>query len=140
MAYFLEDLHPGLSATLTRTVTDADIVAFAAATGDANPVHLDDAYARTTPFAGRIVHGMLSAALVSAVLGTQLPGAGTIYVSQTLKFRAPVRPGDTVRTTVTVREIVGDTRRVVLDTVCVVGETVVLDGEAVVLAPRRPKA
>jgi 3-hydroxybutyryl-CoA dehydratase len=137
MAYFLEDLHPGLAATLTRTVSDADIVAFAAATGDANPVHLDETFARTTPFAGRIVHGMLSAALISAVLGTELPGAGTIYLSQTLKFRAPVRPGDTVVTTVTVREVLQEKGRVVLETVCKVNAQVVLEGEAVVLAPRR---
>ena len=137
MAFSLADLHVGQSATLTRTVTAADIAQFAAVTGDANPVHLDEAYARTTPFGGRIAHGMLSAAFISAVLGMQLPGPGTIYLSQTLKFRAPVRPGDTVQTTVTVRELIADKNRVVLDAVCAVGELVVLQGEAVVLAPVR---
>ncbi len=137
MAFSLADLHVGQSATLARTVTAADIVQFAAVTGDANPVHLDEAYARTTPFGGRIAHGMLSAAFISAVLGMQLPGPGTIYLSQTLKFRAPVRPGDTVQTTVTVRELIADKNRVVLDAVCAVGELVVLQGEAVVLAPVR---
>ncbi len=137
MAFSLADLHVGQSATLARTVTAADIAQFAAVTGDANPVHLDEAYARTTPFGGRIAHGMLSAAFISAVLGMQLPGPGTIYLSQTLKFRAPVRPGDTVQTTVTVRELIADKNRVVLDAVCAVGELVVLQGEAVVLAPVR---
>ena len=137
MAFSLADLHVGQSATLARTVTAADIAQFAAVTGDANPVHLDEAYARTTPFGGRIAHGMLSAAFISAVLGMQLPGPGTIYLSQTLKFRAPVRPGDTVKTTVTVRELIADKNRVVLDAVCAVGELVVLQGEAVVLAPVR---
>src|SRR5271170_4522447 len=92
----LEDLSVGQSAARTRTVTEADIVAFAAVTGDENPVHMDEAYAAATPFKGRIAHGMLSAGYISAVLGVDLPGPGAIYLSQSLRFRRPVRIGDEV--------------------------------------------
>jgi len=125
----------GMSAELERKVEDADVVDFARITGDANPVHLDAAYAATTPFKVRIAHGMLTAAYISAVLGTRLPGPGCIYLGQTLTFRAPVRIGDTVKTRATVKAIVADKRRVTLETVCSVGDKVVLDGEAVVMVP-----
>ena len=104
---------------------------------DRNPVHLDDDYARDTIFEGRIAHGMLTAGLISAVIGEQLPGHGTVYLGQSLKFMAPVRPGDMVRAEVTVSAIDHARRRVTLETLCRVGDTVVLKGEALVLAPSR---
>lgn len=126
----IDDLQPGQSATYERTVTEADIVKFAEISGDNNPVHLDEAFAARTLFKGRIAHGMLSAAFISTTVGTKLPGYGSIYVSQSLKFRAPVRIGDTVVTTATVKEVLRERKRVIMDTVCAVGDTVVLDGEA----------
>lgn len=138
--FFLEDLSVGQSAELTRTVTDADLVAFAAVTGDDNPVHLDEAYAAGTVFGGRIAHGMLSAGYISAVIGTRLPGTGTVYVSQMLRFRRPVRIGDAVTTTATISGIDLERARVGLSAVCAVDGKVVLEGEAVVIAPRRPAA
>ncbi len=134
---YLEDMSVGLSRAMTRTVTDADIRAFADATGDRNPVHLDDAYAASTVFGGRIAHGMLTAGHVSAVIGERLPGHGTIYLSQSFRFLAPVRPGDSVVTTVTVTAIDSARARVTLETRCMVGDTTVLKGEALVLALRR---
>lgn len=135
--YFLEDLSVGMGAVYAKTITDADIVLFAGVTGDNNPVHLNDEYARTTMFKGRIAHGMLSAGFISAVLGTKLPGPGCIYINQSLKFKAPVRVGDTVTTRVTITDIVSEKRRVTLKTECFVGETVVVDGEATVMVPTR---
>ncbi|WP_158968995.1 MaoC family dehydratase [Chachezhania sediminis] len=133
----IEDLEMGMSRYLQKTVTDEDIELFAKVSTDHNPVHLDDDYANHTVFHGRIAHGMLTAGLVSAVIGEQLPGHGTIYMGQTLKFLAPVRPGDTVRAEVTVTAIDHKKRRVTLDCVCTVGDTKVLAGEATVLAPSR---
>jgi 3-hydroxybutyryl-CoA dehydratase len=112
---------------------------FGDATGDHNPVHFDEAYAQGTLFRGRVAHGVLSIGFISAVIGMQLPGEGTIFVSAKVEFKAPVRIGDTVVTTCTVREI-GERRRVVLDCVCAVGDTVVVTGEALVMAPKRPKS
>lgn len=134
---FLEDLGVGQSAELVRTVAEADIVAFAAVTGDANPVHLDADYAATTSFGERIAHGMLSAGYISAVLGTTLPGPGAIYLSQSLKFKRPVRIGDAVTARATVTEIDPAKARVTLATVCLVGGKPVVDGEAVVMVPRK---
>ncbi|HYD46550.1 MAG TPA: MaoC family dehydratase [Phenylobacterium sp.] len=132
-----EDLAVGQSAELTRTVAEGDLAAFAEVSGDDNPVHLDEAYAATTPFGGRIAHGMLSAAYISAVIGTQLPGPGTIYLTQSLRFRRPVRIGDAVTARATITAL--DDRRgdVTIATVCEVGGKTVLDGEALVRAPRR---
>ncbi len=135
--HFIEDIAVGMRASFAKTVTDADIVLFAGLSGDTNPVHLDQVYAEGTMFKGRIAHGMLSAGFISAVLGTKLPGPGAVYVSQSLKFKAPVRIGDTVTARVTVTEVVPEKRRVVLSTQCLVGDTVVVDGEAVILAPSR---
>jgi 3-hydroxybutyryl-CoA dehydratase len=134
---YLEDLAVGQSAELKRTVTDADVRGFAEVTGDENPVHLDEAYAATTRFKGRVAHGMLLGGHISAVLAGRLPGPGVIYISQHLTFRRPIRIGDEVTTRATVTKI--DPRRafVTLATVCEVGGKVVVDGEAVVLAPRR---
>lgn len=128
--YYIEDLTPGMKASMARTVTDADIVMFAGVTGDTNPVHLNEEYANATIFKGRIAHGMLSAGLISAVLGTKLPGPGCVYLEQNMRFTAPVKIGDTVTATVTVKEIVPEKKRVVLETVCRVGDSVVVDGQA----------
>ncbi|MBI1219085.1 MAG: (R)-hydratase [Rhodobacteraceae bacterium] len=133
----IEDLEIGMMRYLQKQVTDRDISLFAEISTDRNPVHLDDDYARDTIFEGRIAHGMLTAGLVSAVIGEQLPGHGTVYLGQSLKFMAPVRPGDTVRAEVTVLTIDHSRRRVTLDCRCLVGDTVVLKGEALVLAPSR---
>jgi len=133
----IEDIEIGMSRHLSKTVTDRDIELFAEVSTDRNPVHLDDAYARDTIFEGRIAHGMLTAGLISAVIGEQLPGHGTVYLAQSLKFMAPVRPGDHVRAQVTVTAIDIARRRVTLETHCAVGDTVVLKGEAMVLAPSR---
>jgi 3-hydroxybutyryl-CoA dehydratase len=133
---FFEDLTPGQSAEIVRTVGAADIEAFAAVSGDDNPVHLDEAYAKGTQFGERIAHGMLSAAYISAVLGTRLPGPGAIYLSQSLRFRRPVKIGDVVTARVTVQSL-DDRGRVTLATVCEVAGKTVVDGEATVMVPRR---
>jgi 3-hydroxybutyryl-CoA dehydratase len=135
--YCLEDLTVGMTARYARTVTEADLVLFAGLSGDSNPVHMNEVYALATPFKGRIVHGMLSASFLSTAIATKLPGPGSIYVSQNLKFRAPVRIGDTVEARVTVAEIVPGKNRVILKTTCSVGETVVIDGDATVMVPTR---
>lgn len=135
--YYLEDLEVGMTAVYAKTVTEADVVMFAGISGDTNPVHIDEVFAGKTMFKGRIAHGMLSASLISTVFGTRLPGPGCIYLSQNLKFRAPVKIGDTVAARVTVREIVAEKRRILFDTVCTVGDQVVLDGDAVLMVDRR---
>jgi 3-hydroxybutyryl-CoA dehydratase len=133
----IEDIEMGMSRYLQKVVTDADIEMFAEVSTDRNPVHLDEGYAQDTIFQGRIAHGMLTAGLISAVIGEQLPGHGTVYMSQSLKFLAPVRPGDLVRAEVTVTDIQFDKRRVKLDCACEVDGKKVLVGEAMVLAPSR---
>jgi 3-hydroxybutyryl-CoA dehydratase len=137
---YLEDLEIGQTAELSRTVTAPDVEAFAAVTGDNNPVHLDEAYAAATQFKGRIAHGMLSAGYISAVLGTRLPGPGAIYVSQSLNFRRPVRIGDEVTAEVKVTAIDPARGRVTFATGCVVAGKTVVEGEAVVIVPRRAAA
>jgi len=127
----------GMTRYVRKVITDQDIEKFAEISTDHNPVHLDDEYARDTIFEGRIAHGMLTAGLVSAVIGEQLPGHGTIYMSQNLKFLAPVRPGDLVHAEVKVIDMVIDKRRVKLDCRCEVNGKNVLVGEAMVLAPSR---
>lgn len=131
--YDIEDLKPGMSASFAKTVTDADIVLFAGVSGDVNAVHLNDDFAKTTVFGGRIAHGMLSAGFISAALANKLPGPGTVYLGQTLRFKAPVRPGETVTATVTVKEVVVEKKRAVLETVCTVAGKVVVEGEATVM-------
>ena len=133
----IEDMEIGMSRSVVKTVRDQDIQMFADVSMDRNPVHLDDDYAADSMFGGRIAHGMLTAGLFSAVIGEQLPGHGTIYLSQTLKFTAPVRPGDTVRAVCTVKDMDIGKRRVTLECHASVGDTVVLKGEALVLAPSR---
>ena len=138
MTHYIEDIKVGMSATIGKTITDADIVAFSGISTDTNAVHLDEEFAKSTMFGGRIAHGMISASFISAALGSHLPGPGTIYLGQSLKFKAPVRPGDTVRTTVTVKEVMQEKKRVILDTTCRVGDTVVLEGEATVMIGKKP--
>lgn len=133
----IEDIEIGMISSRTKTVTDRDILLFAEVSTDRNPVHLNEDYARETMFQGRIAHGMLTAALISAVIGEQLPGHGTVYLGQSLKFLAPVRPGDALTAEVKVIAIDHARRRVTLETQCAVGNTVVLKGEALVLAPSR---
>ncbi|WP_135465787.1 MaoC family dehydratase [Crenalkalicoccus roseus] len=134
---FFEDLEVGQKASFGKTITEADIVLFAAVTGDTNPMHLNAEYARDTIFKERIAHGMLAAGLITKVLGTQLPGPGTIYLSQSLKFRAPVRIGQTVTATVEVVALHPDKHRATLRTVCTVAGQPVLEGEAFVSVPSR---
>ena len=133
----IEDIEMGMTRYIRKIITDRDIEQFAEISTDHNPVHLDDDYARDTIFEGRIAHGMLTAGLISAVIGEQLPGHGTIYMSQNLKFLAPVRPGDLVHAEVRVVDMVIDKRRVKLDCRCEVNGKSVLVGEAMVLAPSR---
>ena len=137
-SYFFEDIQLGMDATLSRTVSEADIVTFADVTGDANPVHLDQDYAAGTIFKERIAHGMLTAGYISAVFGTQLPGPGAIYISQTLNFRAPVMIGNTVVTRVQVEELFAVKRRVLFSCSCMIGDKPVLEGEAMLMVPARP--
>jgi 3-hydroxybutyryl-CoA dehydratase len=138
-AYALEDLAVGMTAAYRHTLTEADVRAFADLSGDHNPLHLDEEFARTTRFKGRVVHGMLTASYFSTALAI-LPGPGTVYLSQTLSFRAPVRIGDTVEARVTVMDIIPEKGRVVLKTQCLVGDKVVIDGEAMALVPSRSAA
>jgi 3-hydroxybutyryl-CoA dehydratase len=140
MTYHIDQLHPGLSASMAKTVTEADIILFSGVSTDVNPAHIDEEYAKTTMFGGRIAHGMLSASFISAVLGNQLPGNGCIYVSQSLKFKAPVRPGDTVKATVTVKEVNVAKNRVILDTVCTVAGKTVIEGECMMMPAVRAAA
>lgn len=138
--YAFEDLVIGQAAELSRTVAEADVIAFAAVSGDDNPVHLDAAYAAQTQFGERIAHGMLSASFISALLGAHMPGPGAIYLSQTLKFRRPVKLGDAVVARVEIIALDPEKARVTLACACSVDGKVVLEGEAVVMAPRRPAA
>ena len=134
---YFDELSVGQTAETTHVVGAADIEAFAAVSGDVNPVHMDEAFAKTTPFGGRIAHGMLAAAYISAVLGNQLPGPGAIYLSQSLRFRRPVRIGDVVRTKVSVVALDEAKAHVSLATVCSVGGKSVVEGEALVMVSRR---
>ncbi|HEX3756655.1 MAG TPA: MaoC family dehydratase [Rhizomicrobium sp.] len=138
MTYYLDQLIPGLSESASHTVTERDIELFGEATGDRNPVHFDEAFARRTIFRGRVAHGALSIGFISGVIGTQLPGNGTILKSASISFKEPVRIGETVTTTVTVQAVEG--REAVLDCVCKVGEREVIESRVRVLAPKRPSA
>ncbi len=138
--YCFEDLELGMEASFQKTVSDADILAFANVSGDKNPVHLDDEYAGRTMFKERIAHGMLTAGYISAVFGMEMPGPGAIYVSQTLNFRAPVRIGDVVTAKVKVVELIAAKRRARFECVCLVGGKPVLEGEAVLMVPARQAA
>jgi 3-hydroxybutyryl-CoA dehydratase len=133
--YIFEDLYIGQTATLSKTITDADILMYSAVSLDTNPIHLDEEVARRSRFGGRIAHGMLSAGLISALLGTRLPGPGSIYLRQSLTFRAPVRIGHTVKATVEIIDLNLPRKSATLRTTCMVKENVVIDGEACVLVP-----
>lgn len=135
----LEDLEVGQSFTTINVVSDADIVKFSEVTGDDNPIHLDDAYAKDSIFGERIAHGMISAGYISAIFGTKFPGPGSIYLSQSLKFKAPVKIDDTVESTVIITELNVRRKRVTLSCECKVGDTVVLTGEAQLMVPRGQK-
>ncbi len=135
--YEFEALSVGMSASVGRTVSEADILMFAGVSGDTNPVHVDGEFAASSMFGQRIAHGMLSAAYISTVFGTKLPGPGCIYLSQSLKFKAPVKIGDTVLATVTVKELNAEKRKALFDTVCTVAGKVVLEGQAEILVPAR---
>jgi len=135
--YYLEDLSVGMTSSFEKTILAKDIDAFAKITGDTNPVHLDEKYAATTPFKARIAHGMMSAGLISTVLGTQLPGPGCIYLDQQIKFRAPVFIEDTVVATVTIEEINQRRGRVTLKTQCFVNDKLVADGTASMMVDKK---
>jgi 3-hydroxybutyryl-CoA dehydratase len=137
-SFYFEDLSVGQEASLANEVTEATIKAFAEISGDRNPVHLDADYAAKTIFKERIAHGMLAAAYISAVFGTKLPGPGAIYISQTLSFKAPVKIGDTVVTTVKVAELIAEKRRAKFSCVCAVNGKPVVEGEAMLMVPARP--
>ena len=135
---YFEDLHVGLCEVLMKTVMESDVVGFARISGDENPIHLCDVYAASTRFGQRIAHGLYTASLISAVLGTQLPGPGAVYRSQTLTFHAPVKIGDVVTVIVEVVDLMREGRRVRLKCEAMVDGQLVLDGEAIVSVPPRP--
>jgi 3-hydroxybutyryl-CoA dehydratase len=136
---FFEDLHVGMEASLVKTVSQDDLRAYAHITGDLNPIHLDEAYAKETPFRRIIAHGMLTGAYISAVFGTRLPGPGCIYISQTLNFKAPVHIGDEVTATVRISDLIEHRKRAIFTCQCTVGDKSVLEGEAVIMVPSRAK-
>ena len=138
--YYIEDLSVGMTDIFAKTVTETDIVMFAGISGDNNPVHTNQLFAEGSIFKERIAHGMLSAAFISTVVGTRLPGPGCIYITQNLRFRAPVKAGQTVVARATVKEVIPERRRVVLETVCTVDDTVVIEGEATMMVANRPES
>jgi 3-hydroxybutyryl-CoA dehydratase len=138
--YFFEDLEVGMAASTGKTITEADVLLFAAVSGDINPSHLNEEFAATTRMKTRVAHGMLTASLISGVLGCKLPGPGCLYVSQAVNFRAPVKLGDTVTATVTVTTLDAKRNFAKLETTCMVGDAVVLEGTALVWVPSRESA
>ena len=135
--YYFEDLQVGMSAVHGKTVTDADVLMFTGVSGDTNPLHLNRDFAGGTPFGEPIVHGMLTASLISTLIGTRLPGPGCIYMNQSLKFTAPVRVGDTVIARATIREMDRERPYVIMETICEVDGEIVLEGKAKIKVPRR---
>jgi len=136
----IEELKVGDTARFSKTISESDVYLFAGITGDLNPAHVNEDYAKDTFFKTRIAHGMLSASFISTVIGTILPGPGTVYMRQEVSFMAPVKFGDTVTAIVEVVEIIADKKRVRLKTYCINQEnTIVVDGEALVSPPRAPK-
>jgi 3-hydroxybutyryl-CoA dehydratase len=140
MTYTIKDLKPGMSESFTKTVSERDVEVFGEISGDMNPLHFDEAYAKTTIFGGRIAHGALVLSYLSTVLGTKIPGPGAIFMSQSTRFKSPVRIGDTVTAICTVREVFPEKRRVIFDCICKVEDTVVVEGEATVMMPSRKAA
>ncbi|WP_011581275.1 MULTISPECIES: MaoC family dehydratase [Chelativorans] len=137
--FYFEDLTVGMSASIERTITTDDIEMFATAVGDFNPIHMNEEWARQTRFGGRIAHGMLTAGIVSSVLGTRLPGPGNVYIKQTLEFRAPVTPRSAVKAQVCITRLEPERNRVYLDTTCTCCGTIVLSGEAVLFVQSRQR-
>ncbi len=135
--YFYEDLSVGMEGIYSRTVTDADVVAFASISGDTNPLHMSEDFARETMFGGTIAHGMLTSSFISTVIGTKLPGPGCIYVSQSLRFKGPVRAGDTINARARITNLIDEKDRIAMWCECFIGDTVVLEGEAIIQVPRR---
>ena len=135
--YFFEDLSVGMTASYGKTVTEADILMYAGVSGDTNPLHLNREFAAQTPFGECIAHGMLSAGFISTVVGTKLPGPGGIYISQNLRFKAPVKVGDTVMARIEITELIPEKKRAMFKTQCLAGDTVVIDGEAQIMVPSR---
>jgi len=136
----IDQLNVGDIAEFAKTISESDVYLFAGVTGDLNPAHINEEYARKTFFKTRIAHGMLLAGFVSTVIGNKLPGPGTIYVKQELNFLAPAHMGDTITAQVEVKEVVPEKNRVILQTTCVNQDgTMVLDGEALVSPPKAPK-
>jgi len=135
--YYYEDLEVGMTDVFAKTITETDIVMFAGISGDTNPVHLNEEFAAGTMFKGTIAHGMLTSAFISTVIGTKLPGPGCIYVSQSLKFKAPVKAGETVKAKCTIVEMIPEKKFIKLQTQCLVGDKVVVDGEATIMVPSR---
>ncbi len=138
--YCIQDIEVGMSASFEKVLGDAEIRQFAELTGDNNPVHLDEEYAKGTMFKARIAHGMLTASLISNILGTKLPGTGAIYMSQSIRFRAPVFVGDNVQVTVTIIEMNQKRCTVTMKCECHVGDKLVLDGEAKAMVPSREQS
>ncbi len=133
----IDEIKVGDKDFTEKTITETDVYLYAGITGDFNPAHINQVYAEGTMFKGRIAHGMLTAGLISQILGMKLPGPGTIYLSQELKFQRPVRMGDTIHAEVEVEEVIKDKNRVILKTTCKnQNDEIVLDGKAVVLAPK----
>jgi len=137
--YDVEDLTIGMNASFAKTITEADIVMFAGVSGDNNAIHINEEFAASTAFGGRIAHGILTASVISAAIAGRLPGPGSVYMEQKMRFCAPVRPGETVRAIVTVKEIDANRGRVTLDTTCTVGGKTVIEGEALVRVDSRVK-
>lgn len=137
--FFIEDLAPGMTAETHREITPEMVEQFAAVSGDRNPLHFDEDYARGTIFRGKIVHGMLSAGFFSTVFGTIMPGQGSVYLKQSLKFLAPVRFGDVVKAVVEVAAVEPERSRVTFSTRCFVGDQMVIDGDALIMVPSRPQ-
>ena len=135
--YYFEDLKEGMTASFGKTITEGDIYTFAGVSGDLNPVHVNEEFAKTTMFKGRIAHGMIGAAFISAVLGTKLPGPGCIYVKQDSKFKAPVKIGDTLMARVTIKKLIPEKKFAECETICTVGDKKVIEGEALVMVPAR---
>ena len=135
--FFIEDLELGMTDVYIRAITETDVIQFSQISGDDNPLHLNEEFAKKTVFKGRIVHGMLSCGYISSVLGTKLPGPGCVYLNQNLNFRAPVRIGDIVQSRVTIRDVDIKTNRVVCEAVCSIGEKIVIDGTATLWVPNR---
>lgn len=135
--FFIEELELGMTDVYVRAITETDVIQFSQISGDDNPLHLNEEFAKKTVFKGRIVHGMLSCGYISSVLGTKLPGPGCVYLNQNLNFRAPVRIGDIVQSRVTIRDIDIESNRVVCKAVCSIGEKIVIDGTATLWVPNR---